>query len=140
MHFGSIETRQSRSRMSLGDAGTYPPCQRRLRVYCFAVRQVERSSVLHTIPRIASTHPHRSRFTEIGFLEGREGDQGDASVPATHPHRSRPYAAMALSGNLTKKSTRVNTAPAATREAGWHPRGGGTETWCLLRGGKFRSS
>jgi hypothetical protein len=23
-------------------AGTYPPCQRRYRVYCFAVRQVER--------------------------------------------------------------------------------------------------
>src|SRR5947199_527903 len=27
---------------NLAPAGTYPPCQRRLRVYCFAVRQAER--------------------------------------------------------------------------------------------------
>jgi len=41
------------NRVGLQDsAGTYPPCQRRSRVYCFAVRQVARRSAPTT------RHPH----------------------------------------------------------------------------------
>jgi hypothetical protein len=42
------------------------------------------------------------------FFGGAERDKGGASAPTTHPHRSRPYAAMLLPANLTKKPPRVS--------------------------------
>jgi hypothetical protein len=50
---GSIKNRGLNGSSTKGDAGTYPPCQRRSRVYCFAGRRVARRSVptpLQTAP------------------------------------------------------------------------------------------